>query len=203
VNPDCLKLLVARASDRTVYAGSRRSGTPNRFDPSFYRTHDPLAYIPSDNQSMKSQATYSSALPTFPHLVAGSYGNGQNGGPRTNGAGSKRPPYSTTYASSVISQDLGAATTDSGSVVGAPAANIIVPSGGPSSGPHHLSYSQADRLRRRSSQSSIADVSDLGSSASALDYNSYYKNSAHMDEGTDLDDLRSQYGQSQSGFTEF
>ncbi|KAJ4478469.1 AAA domain-containing protein [Lentinula aciculospora] len=43
----------------------RRSGTPSRFDASFYRTHDALGYISSDVQSLRSQATYSSGLPMF------------------------------------------------------------------------------------------------------------------------------------------
>jgi regulator of nonsense transcripts 1 len=46
-------------------APTASSGTPSRFDASFYRTHDALAYIPSDVQSLRSQATYSSGLPLF------------------------------------------------------------------------------------------------------------------------------------------
>ena len=176
----------------SLTADSRRSGTPNRFDPSYYRTHDPLAYIPSDAQSAKSQPSYSSGLPTFSH--PGSFTNGLQR-ERANGA-PKRAPYgggggSTVggggYASSIISQDIGAGTTDSGSVLGGPGSVV--------GGPAHLSYSQADRLRRRLSQSSFAGASDLGSALSGVDYKS-------QDSAVD-EDLRSQYGQSNSGFTEF
>lgn len=151
---------------------TRRSGTPNRFDPSFYRTHDPLAYIPTDAQSMKSQATYSSGLPTFTHPTSYTNGHRANGVP-------KRAPLGGGYASSIISQDIGAGTTDAGSVVGGGTAST------------HLSYSQADRLRRRLSQSSFAGASDLGSALSGVDYKSQ--------EGGVDEDLRSQYGQSNSG----
>ncbi len=66
----------------------RRSGTPSRFDASFYRTHDTLGYIPSDVQSLRSQATYSSGMPSF------GFGMGMGMGKRT-----------TSYASSIISQE--------------------------------------------------------------------------------------------------
>jgi regulator of nonsense transcripts 1 len=153
---------------------SRRSGTPSRFDASFYRTHDALGYIPSDVQSLRSQATYSSGLPMFG--APGPFGPG--GIPRgANGA--KRSAYS--YASSVVSQDAGTSGTDTGSVVGGSAASIA--------------YSQSDRLRRRSSfgSASVAGTSELGS-LSQYDYKS-------QDEAADLDDMKSQYAGTQSGVT--
>lgn len=93
------------------------------------------------------------------------------------------------YASSVVSQDIGANTIDTSSVLG----GSVAPS---ERGAASIAYSQSDRLRRRLSQSSLAGVSDLGSNLSALDYKT-------QDETVDLDDVRSQYSQSQSGFTEF
>jgi regulator of nonsense transcripts 1 len=167
---------------------SRRSGTPSRFDPSFYRTHDPLGYIPSDAQSVKSQATYASGVPPFT-AASGPFSQGLQ---RTNGA--KRNPYSGAgYASSVISQDPGTGTIETSSVVG----SSVPPSerGGPDT-VNSIAYSQSDRLRHRLSFSSLGGGSDLGSSLSALDYKS-------QDDAADLDDMRSQYSHSQSGFTEF
>jgi len=155
---------------------SRRSGTPSRFDASFYRTHDALGYIPSDVQSLRSQATYSSGLPMFG--APGPFGPG--GIPR--GAnGTKRSTYS--YASSIVSQDAGPAGTDASSVVSASTPGIA--------------YSQSDRLRRRSSfgSASVAGTSELGS-LSQYDYKS-------QDDAADLDDMKSQYAGTQSGVTVF
>ncbi|GLB34623.1 putative AAA domain containing protein [Lyophyllum shimeji] len=127
---------------------ARRSGTPSRFDASFYRTHDPMGYIPSDVQSLRSQATYSSGLPMF--------APGPFGAAIPNGA--KRSTYS--YASSIVSQDAGPSVTDNSSVVG----------GGSSV---NMAYSQSDRLRRRTSfgSASVTGTSDLGS-LSQYDYKS-------------------------------
>ena len=157
----------------------RRSGTPSRFDASFYRTHDALGYIPSDVQSLRSQATYSSGLPMF--AATGPFGPGNQ---RQNGA--KRSTYGS-YASSIISQDAGPAGTDAASVVG----SMV----GASDRPGAVAYSQSDRLQRRSSFSSTAGTSDLGS-LSQYDYKS-------QDDGTDLDDMKSQYTGTQSGVTVF
>ncbi|KAF8969557.1 ATP dependent helicase [Flammula alnicola] len=157
---------------------SRRSGTPSRFDASFYRTHDALGYIPSDVQSLRSQATYSSGLPMF--NAPGPFGG--PGIPRSvNGA--KRSTYS--YASSIVSQDAGPSVTDASSVVG----------GG--SGSVNIAYSQSDRLRRRTSfgSASVAGQSDLGS-LSQYDYKS-------QDDAGDLDDMKSQYAGTQNGVTVF
>ncbi|CAK5277486.1 unnamed protein product [Mycena citricolor] len=170
------------ARDYIGTADSRRSGTPSRFDASFYRTHDALGYIPSDVQSLRSQATYSSGLPMF--SASGPFGAVSNGIPRgPNGA--KRSVYGS-YASSVISQDPGGANsviTDSSSVVG---------------GASNIAYSQSDRIRgRRPSfgSSSVAGISDAGS-LSQYDYKS-------QDDAADLDDMKSQYTGTQSGVTVF
>ncbi|WWC92379.1 uncharacterized protein L201_007336 [Kwoniella dendrophila CBS 6074] len=63
-----------------------------RFDPSYYRTHNTLSFVPSDAQSVISQAVTNSAFPLFP------------------GSGGSKPKTYTGYASSVISQQ----PTDSG-----------------------------------------------------------------------------------------
>ncbi|KAG9018942.1 hypothetical protein FRB90_008136 [Tulasnella sp. 427] len=153
-----------------------RSGTPSRFDSSFFRTHDPTNYIPTD---LQSQATYSSGIPAF---AAGGAPYSQV--PRGT-AGSKRGGYGG-YASSVISQDVGSGTiNDTSSVIGSSVA----------SSRDNISYNQSDRLRRRLSQGSLAASSELGSFV-ASDYKSH-------DDALDLDDVRSQYSQSQSGVTEF
>lgn len=157
----------------------RRSGTPSRFDASFYRTHDALGYIPSDMQSLRSQATYSSGLPMF--AANSPFGPGI---PRSNGA--KRSTYGS-YASSIISQDVGPGGTDTASVTGSAI--------GMSDRASSLAYSQSDRLRRRASFSSLAGASDLGS-ISQYDYKS-------QDDSTDVDDMKSQYTGTQSGITTF
>ncbi|EAU88694.1 ATP dependent helicase [Coprinopsis cinerea okayama7 len=157
---------------------SRRSGTPSRFDASFYRTHDAMGYIPSDVQSLRSQATYSSGLPMFgaPGPFSAGIPRGVNGG--------KRSTYS--YASSIVSQDAGPSVTDNSSVVG-----------GGSVHSSNLAYSQSDRLRRRGSfgSSSVTGQSDLGSMI-GYDYKS-------QDDGGDMDDMKSQYTGTQSGVTVF
>ncbi|WVQ86166.1 hypothetical protein IAT38_008334 [Cryptococcus sp. DSM 104549] len=66
------------------------SAAAGRFDPSYYRTHNSMSFVPPDAQSVVSQAMTNSAFPLFP------------------GAG-KGKTY-TGYASSVISQQ----PTDSG-----------------------------------------------------------------------------------------
>jgi regulator of nonsense transcripts 1 len=158
-----------------------RSGTPSRFDASFYRTHDALSFIPSDVQSLRSQATYSSGLPMF--ATGGSFGPGASRG--ANGA--KRSTYGS-YASSIISQDAGPSSIpDNASIVGSAV--------GPSERNMGMTYSQSDRLRRRTSFSSIAGASDAGS-LSQYDYKS-------QDEATDMDDMKSQYAGTQSGVTVF
>lgn len=123
---------------------ARSSGTPSRFDASFYRTHDPLNYIPSDVQSLRSQATYASGLPVF--TASGPF----------NAAGvSKRSAYGGSYAPSIVSQG---GAGDSGSVIGVS---------------ERVGYSQSDRLRRRGSFGSVAGASEVGSLlSSGFDYKS-------------------------------
>ncbi|KAH8117014.1 hypothetical protein DFH11DRAFT_1143982 [Phellopilus nigrolimitatus] len=166
---------------RDLLGPSSRSGTPSRFDASFYRTHDPSGYIPSDVQSLRSQATYSSGLPMFA-ATSGPFGQGI----QRSANGAKRSTYGG-YASSIISQDVGPGSiADTGSVVGGAA---------PSERASSIAYSQSDRLRRRGSLSSVAGVSDMGS-FSQFDYKS-------QDDAADLDDMKSQYTGTQSGVTVF
>lgn len=172
-----LWVLLTSTDDNAIEG--RRSGTPSRFDASFYRTHDALGYIPSDVQSLRSQATYSSGLPMF--TATGPFGPGAQ---RQNGV--KRSTYGS-YASSIISQDAGPAGTDAASVVGSAV--------GASDRPGGIAYSQSDRLQRRSSFSSTTGASDMGS-LSQYDYKS-------QDDGTDLDDMKSQYTGTQNGVTVF
>ena len=149
------------------------SGTPSRFDASFYRTHDPLNYIPSDVQSLRSQATYASGLPVF-----------TASGPFNAGGVSKRSAYGGSYAPSIVSQG---GAGDSGSVIG-------VGGGGVS---ERVGYAQSDRLRRRGSFGSVAGASEVGSLlSSGFDYKS-------QDEAADMDDMKSQYAATQSGVTAF
>lgn len=107
----------------------------------------------------------------------GSFGSGIPRGAN----GSKRSTYS--YASSIVSQDAGPSVTDNGSVAGG-------------SGPS-LTYSQSDRLRRRTSfgSASVTGQSDLGS-LFQYDYKS-------QDDAADLDDMKSQYAGTQNGVTVF
>ncbi|KAF8559842.1 ATP dependent helicase [Imleria badia] len=154
-------------------SGTGRSGTPSRFDANFYRTHDALAYIPSDVQSLRSQATYSSGLPMF-----AATGGFPPGVPRGPGGAGKRSAYGS-YASSIISQDAG------------PPSNASIGGGGLGGS---LAFSQSDRLRRRGSFSSAAGT-DM-ESMSAYDYKS-------QDGTTDADDMKSQYAGTQPGVTVF
>ena len=100
--------------------------------------------------------------------------------------GAKRSTYGS-YASSIISQDIGASGTDNASVIGSTL--------GISDRPSSMAYSQSDRLQRRSSFSSMAGASDMGS-LSQYDYKS-------QDDAGDLDDMKSQYTGTQSGVTVF
>lgn len=174
------KDLLGVTNGYTGSGDSRMSGTPSRFDANFYRTHDPLGYIPSDAQSLKSQATYSSGLPMFAGMN-GPFGQGMHR-PST---GAKRSAYGS-YASSVISQDAGGNDTSS----------VIAPSERTSS----VAYSQSDRLHRRLSySSSVAGASDFAGLTSASQYE--YKSQA--DDAGDMDDMKSQYAPTTSGITSF
>jgi regulator of nonsense transcripts 1 len=180
------------AKDLLGNNNSGPSGTPSRFDSTFYRTHDAMGYIPSDAQSIRSQAPYSSGLPMFG--TAGPYA-GANGAR----VGGKRGTYAG-YASSIISQDVGG--HGSGSVYGGPAdtASVIGSSIGgpaPSERASSIAYSQSDRLhraRRGSVSSSWAGTNSELGSVSGYDYKS-------TDDDAD-DDVKSQYtAQSQAGVT--
>jgi len=78
------------------------------------------------------------------------------------------------YASSIISQD-GPAESVAGPVL------------------ERVAFSQSDRLRRRTSFSSMAGTSEVGS---AYDYKS-------QDDAADMDDMKSQYAATQSGVTAY
>lgn len=81
--------------------GHGQSSATSRFDPAYYRTHNPLSFIPPDAQSVVSQALTSSAFPLF---GGGGVGGGVGGGGvGVGGVGGKNKTY-TGYASSVISQ---------------------------------------------------------------------------------------------------
>ncbi|GAA5960581.1 hypothetical protein JCM8115_003232 [Rhodotorula mucilaginosa] len=130
-------------------SGSSTPGLPSRFDSSFYRTHDAISSIPSDAQSVRSQATYSSGLPTFSQAGSAYPSSMKRGGPAS------------TYASSTFSQDL-LSSADGASVRGDDASSIAnggVPGSGMSSAASSVGYSQADRI-------SLSDaVSDYKSQA--------------------------------------
>jgi regulator of nonsense transcripts 1 len=97
--------------------------------------------------------------------------------------GAKRSTYGS-YASSVISQDVGGA--DTSSVV---------------RGASSIAYSQSDRLQRRFSySSSVAGVSDA---ASLISGSSHYDYKSQVDDSTDMDDMKSQYASTTSGITTF
>ncbi|QRW14273.1 regulator of nonsense transcripts protein [Ceratobasidium sp. AG-Ba] len=154
----------------------RRTATSS-YDNNYYRTHDPLGYIPSDVQSLKSST---SGLPHFG--AAAGFGPSK----QRSSTGPKRATYAS-YASSIISQDI--AGTPSGTDASSVAGSQFDHSG-------HLAFSQSDRLRRRNSFTSMAGTSDVGS-ISVYDYKS-------QDSVIDADDSESQYSHSaQSGVTEF
>lgn len=115
---------------------------PSRFDPDFFRTHDAIGHIPSDAQSVRSQATYSSGLPTFSQSGSTGYPDGVK-----RGASSYA---SSTYSQDLLSSDSQSVRDDASSVAGGPASSIA--------------YSQADRLRR-------ASIS-LSDDVSSFDYKS-------------------------------
>ena len=149
-----------------------------------------MGYIPSDVQSLRSQATYTSGLPMF--NAPGPFGTSAVRGLN----GTKRSQYS--YASSIVSQDAGPSVADTGSVIGGGGGGSVLGMGaGGSSAGVNIAYSQSDRLRRRTSfgSASVAGQSDLGS-LSAYDYKS-------QDDAADLDDMKSQYAGTQNGVTVF
>ncbi|KAJ3792354.1 AAA domain-containing protein, partial [Lentinula aff. detonsa] len=161
------------------YIGRRRSETASRFDTNFYRTHDALGYIPSDVQSLRSQATYSSGLPMF--TATGPFSANV---PR--GTSAKRSTYGS-YASSIISQDAGPSVTDTSSIIGSITGGDLA---------NNLTFSQSDRLRRRPSFGSSSVAGTDMSSISHYEYKT-------QDESVDMDDMNSQYTGTQSGVTVF
>ncbi|BGP05935.1 Regulator of nonsense transcripts 1 [Rhodotorula toruloides] len=116
--------------------GDSRSsnGLPSRFDSSYYRTHDAISSVPSDAQSVRSQAMYSSGLPNFSQAGSAYLSSMKRGG---------GPP-------STFSQDF-LSSADSASVRGDDASSIVnglggVPGSGMSSAASSVGFSQADRL---------------------------------------------------------
>ncbi|SCV69006.1 BQ2448_2026 [Microbotryum intermedium] len=115
-------------SARDMLNGDSRNGlgVPSRFD-SFFRTHDALSSIPSDAQSVRSQATYSSGMPTFSQAGSAYPGSIKRG--------------ASSYASSTLSQDLHSHASDTASLRD----DVSSINGGTAGS---LAFSQADRLRR-------------------------------------------------------
>ncbi|BGO97603.1 ATP dependent helicase [Rhodotorula toruloides ATCC 204091] len=114
--------------------GRSSNGLPSRFDSSYYRTHDAISSVPSDAQSVRSQATYSSGLPNFGQAGSAYLSSMKRGG----------------GPSSTFSQDFLSAA-DSASVRGDDASSIVnglggVPGSGMSSAASSVGFSQADRL---------------------------------------------------------
>ena len=114
-------------------------------------------------------------------IVNGPFGAGMRRGPAA-----KRGPYGS-YASSLISQE-GPVGTDSSSVIGSSVSTSDRRS-------TNTGYSQSDRLRRRTSFSSVAGTSDMGS-LSQYDYEG-------QEDISDLEDVKSRYTGTQTGVTVF
>ncbi|KAK4053831.1 ATP-dependent RNA helicase [Microbotryomycetes sp. JL201] len=116
---------------------------PTRFDSQYYRGHDAISSIPSDAQSVRSQATYSSGLPTFSQPGASAYSNGIKRG-------------ASSYASSAYSQgfmssnDASSMRDDASSIAG----------GGDRAST--IALSQADRLSMADSMSNFDYKSSHG-----------------------------------------
>lgn len=156
-----------------------------------------MGYIQPDAQSVVSQffgggnsamSRNGQANPFMPpHLTAGrrGVGNGNNG---------MSGPYSS-YATSLISQQL----DDASSVAGSVAPN------GPSS---NISYTQFDRLQHPRGQSGGGRVPGSGESAYTSNglrsvIGSSVSGSEYSDYKTDDDDAMTTYTQSQAGVTEY
>lgn len=143
-NGDCTSLNVLGMrvlADKPSINAARGGSVPSRFDSTFFRTHDAIGSIPSDAQSVRSQATYSSGLPTFSQSSHSGYPSSVKRG-------------ASTYASSTFSQDL--LSSDSQSVRD-DASSIA----GGGVGGSSIAYSQADRIRRASLSLSDAPSSFL------------------------------------------
>lgn len=114
--------------------GTTTGAAASRFDSAYFRSHDALSQIPSDAQSVRSQATYSSGIP---FSQAGGYPNSVKRG------------NTSSYASSAFSQDL-TSTTDGSSSIGGENGGGRYNEGSINDGASSIAYSQADRLRRSS-----------------------------------------------------
>ncbi|MBW0482268.1 hypothetical protein O181_021983 [Austropuccinia psidii MF-1] len=132
----------AREPMASGFSNNFRANTPSRFDQSFYKTHDSFS-IPSDAQSMRSQATYASGLPPFslPTSRGLNYSHGSKRGYSGLGGGP-----SSSYAPSMISQDF--QSQDSRSMRGGDDASSVAGS----MADNMTTYSQADRLMTGRSQ---------------------------------------------------
>ncbi|KAH8918063.1 P-loop containing nucleoside triphosphate hydrolase protein [Atractiella rhizophila] len=79
----------------------QQQAPPNRFDQSFYKAHDAVGQIPSDVQSLRSQATYrSTGIPSF-SSAASTFSMSSSA--YLNGISKKS---NVSYAASTLSQDL-------------------------------------------------------------------------------------------------
>ncbi|GAA5932881.1 uncharacterized protein JCM15063_002230 [Sporobolomyces koalae] len=107
-------------------SGVQGNGLSSRFDSAFFRGHDAISSIPSDAQSVRSQMTYSSGLPTFSQAGL------------TYPSSVKRTASS--YASSTFSQDL--LSSNDASSIRDDASSIA----GGGIGASSIGFSQADRL---------------------------------------------------------
>ncbi|KAM0792340.1 ATP-dependent helicase NAM7 [Microbotryomycetes sp. NB124-2] len=121
-----------------------RNQAPSRFDPAFYRGHDAISSIPSDAQSVRSQATYSSGLPSFSQSGSSVYSNGIKRGAASSYASSA---YSQGFMSS---NDAGSMRDDASSIAG----------GGDRAST--IALSQADRLSMADSMSNFDYKSSQG-----------------------------------------
>ncbi|GAA5958204.1 hypothetical protein JCM3765_002847 [Sporobolomyces pararoseus] len=110
------------------------NGFSSRFDSAFFRGHDAISSIPSDVQSVRSQATYSSGLPTFSQ-AGSTYPSSVK---RSNAS-------SSSYAASTFSQDLLLSSNDASSVRD-DLSSINGGLGGLGSNASSIGFSQADRL---------------------------------------------------------
>lgn len=167
------------------------TNAPTRFDQSFYKAHDSFS-IPSDAQSVRSQATYASGLPPFslPRSAAGSAGGPgstaslsaysyPNGVKRSLGGGTP----------SMLSQDLlsdsrtGDDDLDARSETGTERSTLT----------SVVAYSQADRMSYKSS--SAAGSTRAGTDA-GTDYAGGYKSGFE-------DDAKSVASMQSSSITDF
>ncbi|CAD6893647.1 unnamed protein product [Tilletia caries] len=188
--------LASKAVSASLKNGAVQNGVasvPGGLNPAFYRTHNPMAYIPSDAQSIASLGTqapypagsipFSSGPGSFVSTVNSSLGPSVK-----NGARGGNIPSGVSYASSIMTQDVNDGDTES--AVGTNRAPSTAAS---------ITFSQSDRLSRRMSQSSVGGQSDVASSLMEG-----YKSQASAIDPSE-DDARSTYSAalSQASFTTF